>query len=320
MKRSLRLAASTLLIIALDASAYGWGNVGHMAVASVAYQKLTPQARSRVDALVRLNPKFREWQSLIPRRTSAANRRMMLFMIAATWADQIKGDGEHRSDGTHGGNRPPNDGTAAQNTGYTDTAMHKYWHFVDEPFSPDGTPLQEPPVPNAQTQIDLFRQVLASNQPDALKSYDMVWLLHLVGDVHQPLHGTARFTRTQRDGDDGGNGVKICNPSCGGKLHGFWDDLPGAVGNIGAAVRPAVTYARGLADAPDADADNLETAAWITESFEAAKSQVYRSPIGVGEGPFTITTAYRNRASNVAKRRVALAGARLANILNQELR
>jgi hypothetical protein len=320
MKKSLRPLASTLLIVVLNVSAYGWGNVGHMAVAFVAYNKLTPQARSRANALVRLNPRFSIWQGMIPAGTSAANRRRMLFMIAATWPDQIKGDHQHRSDGTHGGNRPPNDGTADRNIGYSDRAMHKYWHFVDMPFSQDGTILHDPPVPNAETQIDAFRQVLASNKPNALKSYDLVWLLHLVGDVHQPLHGTARFTHTQPDGDDGGNGVKICNPACGGNLHSFWDDLPGAVFNIADAIQPAITYGQSLPAAPAGDANNLETAAWIVESFDAAKSTVYMTPIGAGTGPFTITSAYRNTARELAKRRVALAGARLANILNNELR
>lgn len=320
MKRSLRLAAAALLVIALNAPAYGWGNVGHMAVAYVAYQKLTPQARRRADALVRLNPRFNSWQGEIPRGTSAADRRMMLFMIAATWPDQIKGDKRYRADGPNGGNLPPNDGTADRNIGYRDRALHKYWHFIDRPFSPDGTPLQNPPVPNAQTQIAAFREVLASDSPDALKSYDLVWLLHLVGDVHQPLHAAARFTRENRDGDDGGNEVRVCNPNCGVRLHSFWDGLLGGEG-ISINPRPAVTAGRSLPEADATPAANLNVGDWLTESFNLARSTVYRNPpIGLGPGPFTITQTYRDAAREVANQRVALAGARLANILNNELR
>lgn len=317
MKRYLRLIVpTTFLICALSVPSYGWGPGGHMAVAFLAYQKLTPTTRSRVDALVRLNPRFNRWQALIPPGTSAAKRRMMLFMIAATWADQIKGDGVHRSDGTHGGNRPPTDGTADRNTGYSDTAMHKYWHFVDLPFTQDGTPLQDPPVPNALTQIDAFRAVLASDSPDALKSYDLVWLLHLVGDVHQPLHATARFGSDQPEGDDGGNGVFVCIPQCGKRLHSFWDGL------LGSSESPAAAIAIGqdLPPAQFAFANNLNTAAWINESFLAAKLSAYVDPIGLGSGPFTITSGYRNNARAVARLRVALAGERLARILNNELR
>jgi hypothetical protein len=254
---------------------------------------------------------------MIPAGTSAKKKRMMLFMIAATWPDQIKGDGLHHPDGPAGGNRPPNDGTAAANIGYSDTAMHKYWHFIDEPFSPDGTTLQNPSVPNAETQIAAFRAVLASNSPDPLKSYDLVWLLHLVGDVHQPLHCTSRFTHGQPNGDDGGNGVTIRDGSVTKKLHAFWDGLLGT----SSAPQAGVTVGQTLPAVNAGLAGNLDPRVWITESFTAAKSNAYKQPpIGIGSGPFTIPSTYRNAARTLAKQRVALGGARLANILNNELR
>jgi len=52
---------------------------------------------------------------------------MMVFMVAATWADRIKSDPDYHTDGTHNGNRPPNDPTAGQNIGFDDLARHKYW-------------------------------------------------------------------------------------------------------------------------------------------------------------------------------------------------
>lgn len=330
MKKCLRLVASTLLVVTLvvtlGAPAYGWNNRGHMAVAFIAYQRLTPQKRSRADALVRLNPNFNAWQSLIPQTTPAAARRRMLFMIAATWPDQIKdNDGVHHDDGPDGGNRPPDDGTADRNVGYTDTARHKYWHFIDRPFTQDGTPLEQPPAPNAETQIAAFRAVLNSNRPDALKSYDLAWLLHLVGDVHQPLHAAARFSADDTDGggDDGGNEVFVCDPGPGCpnrvRLHGFWDGLFG--GGLSLNPAPAVTLGGSLPAANPGLAADLNVDHWLTESFDLARSTVYRNPpIGLGDGPFRVTQVYRNTARAVARRRVALAGARLANILNQELR
>lgn len=317
MKIKLRLIASAvMLIIAFSVSSYGWSDTGHMAVAFVAYRNLTPQARARVDALVALNPRFNLWQASIPPNTSPANRRLMLFMIAATWADQIKSDGVHQADGTAGGNRPPNDGTAARNIGYMDMAMHKYWHFVDLPFSTDGTPVHNPDVPNARTMIPLFRGVLASNSPDPLKSYDLVWLLHLVGDVHQPLHCAARFTSVHPDGDDGGNGVKVAIGQNSKTLHSFWD------GQLGTTSDPlvAMQVATGLPTPPANLVALLNADVWINESFTNARNTVYQAPIGAGAGPFTINAGYRNVANNLSHRRVALAGRRLAQILNTELR
>ena len=319
MKRTLRLTVALLLLtVVCSQPMYAWSDPGHMAVAYVAYQRLTPAKRARVNALIRLNPKYNEWVHTLPHGISQSARNRMVFMIAATWADQIKGDHEHVSDGPSGGNRPPSDGTADANTGYQDQAMHKYWHFIDLPFSTDGTPTTPPETPNALTQMAAFRAVLASTTAaDELKSYDLVWLMHLVGDVHQPLHATARFNQQSPAGDDGGNAVTVCNPQCGGKLHAFWDGLLGS--ERSPSPNLVINRARTL-PAPNATlATDVNAQDWIDESFSIAKSSVYRSPIGAGNGSFTITANYRNNAKRIAKQRIALAGARLAAILNDEL-
>ena len=67
---------------------------------------------------------------------------------------------------------------------------------------------------------------------------------------------------------------------------------------------------------------NTNTATWIHESFEYARAGVYKAPIGPGEGPFSIVpySPYEIRAFRLAEKRVALAGARLAQVLNTELK
>lgn len=316
MKTTIRLIAATLFLTCVFAApSFAWSDTGHMAVAFVAYRNLNPATRNRVDFLISLNPRFTIWQNMIPPGTSSSMRRQMLFMIAATWPDQIKGDGVHVSDGPDGGNTPPSDGTADDNIGYSDRAMHKYWHFIDLPFSTDGTPLENPPAPNALTQIAVFRSVLASNSPDPLKSYDLVWLLHVVGDVHQPLHCAARFSRSSPHGDEGGNLVTVCAPQCG-RLHAFWDGLLGTTANPNVAMQ----VGQSLPQANAVLAANLNVSEWIEDGRRVANSNVYRLPVGAGAGPFNLTTQYRNAASLLARQRVALAGARLARILNNELR
>ena len=318
MRKPHRLIAFALLgILILSVPSYGWWNLGHMAVAYVAYQELTPKQRDRVDVLLRLNPDLPNWLALVPPNTSKADERLMIFMIAATWPDRIKEDSNYTDDSqVDGGNTPNGKPSNSQNIGYADLFQHKYWHFVDLPFTQDGTPLHPAPVPNAETQIDVFRSVLASNKSDALKSYDLSWLLHLVGDVHQPLHCTTRFGKKQPKGDAGGNFVKLCSPPCKDNLHGFWDGLPGD----SAFPVDAIKAAKLLAPANKTLAANLATKVWIDESFDLAKKFVYVTPIGVGTGPFTITPAYEKTARKIANQRVALAGARLGKILNQELK
>jgi S1/P1 Nuclease len=223
MKKSARIISGILTITLVSSPAsYARNGRGHMMVAGVAYQKLTQATKDRVDALLLLNPDRDNWLDLIPATTSAPKQKMMIFMMAATWADRIKSDPDYHTDGTHNGNRPPNDPSAGQNIGFDDLARHNYWHFVDLPFSDDNTTLPSVPTPNAATQIAKLRAVLnsVSNDPnvDKLKSSDLSWLLHLVGGLHQPLHSTTRVGATDLDGDDGGNGVKLTSPA---NLHTF---------------------------------------------------------------------------------------------------
>lgn len=187
------------------------------------------------------------------------------------------------------------------------------------PFSPDGTVLVDPFVPNAKTQIALFRQTLKSTTASHnVKSYDLVWLLHLVGDVHQPLHATSRFDQLQTEGDEGGNLVAICWAPCTKheRLHLFWDDI------VGTSKKPATAIhnANALPPADPQLASISDETTWIEESFKAAQAQVYVSPIAVGLGPYVLDDAYKAAAQELAAQRIALAGIRLANLLNDALK
>jgi len=318
-KRMLLVIGALVLAGGLGLPAYGWDSFGHMAVAYVAYQKLTPQAKTRVNDLLKLNPKYSEWKGWVPAGTSQADTDMMVFMLAAQWADEIKGDSTYRDDGSNGGNTP--DGApSSQNTGYTDLLRHRYFHFVDTPFTTDGTALPAIPTPNAEERIALFRGVLASTNDDKLKSYDLTWLLHLVGDVHQPLHCATRVSSTDPGGDNGGNKVKLQCKGCAKELHAFWDDLLGTGASAQAVIKPVIKAAKSLPAADPGLAAKSDEKVWIAESFQAAQQTVYQSPVAAGDGPFSLTSAYKNAAKSLAKQRIALAGARLANLINTELK
>jgi len=291
-----------------------------MAVAYLAYQKLTPQAQQRANDLIKLNPKFSEWSGWVPANASPADKNMMVFMLAATWPDEIKGDPSYTKDGSDNGNRPDGSPDRGANKGYGDKLMHKYWHFVDTPFTTDGTPLPPIPTPNAQERIALFRSVLASGSNDALKSYDLTWLLHLVGDVHQPLHCATRVSSTATNGDSGGNAVKVSCTGCPTELHAFWDDLLGADESPQTMLILVIKAAKKLPAAEPALAAKSGEKDWIAESFQAAQQAVYKSPVGAGNGPFSLNSAYKKGAKKLAGKRIALAGARLANLINNELK
>ena len=83
----------------------------------------------------------------------------------------------------------------------------------------------------------------------------------------------------------------------------------------------AASLAISTLPAPSASAANdLDVSHWMDECFKDAQQTVYKTPIGAGAGPFTLTPAYKTEALKLAQKRIAIAGARLAKILNEELR
>ncbi len=311
MKRSALFAFLALMITLTSRPALAWNNVGHMTVAYLAYQKLTPAEKARVAVLLKLNPYYDKWLSSIPAGTTEADRNMDVFMMAATWPDQIKA----RTSGYTGTDTPPRNEPAALNDGYKAKQAHKYWHYVDTPLgSGNGVavPLQEPDIVE---KIGALKAALATGEPDALKSYDLVWLMHMVGDIHQPLHCATRVSATHPNGDRGGNLVLLNGPAK--NLHFFWDDLldEGNAMDFAKAVQVAATLPkpnRKLA-VDDKESD------WARESFALARKNVYVKPVGSADGPYTLTAAYTKQATKIAGQRIALAGVRLANLLKSAL-
>ena len=302
------LALLSLLCVGQDwpGSAAAWDNFGHMTVAAVAWQHLTPAARAQASKLLRLNPDYAMWVS----DAAPDQQDVIAFLRASTWPDAIKHEAGYIDDGEH-----PDSPETSQNIGYQDLHEHRYWHYVDVPFSADGTALPAVSAPNAATRIADFRRVLADpGAPDSLRSYDLVWLLHLVGDIHQPLHAVSRFTRELPAGDIGGNRIRLCASPCREELHFFWDEAVGRGGptQARALARQLPTPAmKKIADTHIQD--------WVDESGQIARRSVYAPPIGPGAGPYALTPAYRERARMIARDQVALAGRRLAVLLNAAL-
>lgn len=317
----MRTLTACFLIVALAVPAAAWNGVGHKTVAYIAYQKLTPQTKARVDALLRLHPQYPTWVQGVP----AAQQSLVAFLRASNWADDIKGDPAYAQPDGEGGYTPPPDTTANHNIGYADYARHMYWHFVDLPYPTLGQRGSNPDSVNAATEIVLLRDALRNTDTavsvEKIKSYDITWLIHLVGDIHQPLHAVTRFTRLHPRGDTGGNGVKFSNES-GDNLHNFWDSLLGRDESL-AAIQ---TIGNRLLMGPTpAGADVTDTMKWAGDSLALAKTHVYRAPISDGSNaqqPLSPrpNPAYETNAKAIVSQQVLLAGYRLANLLNTNLR
>src|SRR5262249_11871760 len=161
-------------------AAWAWWDAGHMQIAYVAYKHLDASVKDKIDALLKLNADYPKWAAGARDEKTA---KLYAFVHAATWADDIKTKG-------YGYTRDSvNSATANQNMGYADHTQPPYWHYKDINFSPDGPPLPPPDPVDLVTQLKLMIAALpvSSGASDDVRSYDLVWILHLVGDAHQPL-------------------------------------------------------------------------------------------------------------------------------------
>jgi hypothetical protein len=186
------------------------------------------------------------------------------------------------------------------------------------------TPLPPPDPVDLVTQLNVMIAALpaGSGAPDDVRSYDLVWILHLVGDAHQPLHGSGRYTRQIPDGDAGGNAEQVI-PATGETvaLHAYWDAVFGGYSSAYGAVFDADSK-EGIASLSvnDVAAKIADPQRWIEESAELAKQYAYAPPVSLGKNAVYLTREYETNAQNIARSQAALAAARLANLLNNALR
>jgi hypothetical protein len=310
------LLSLVLALVALVRPAQAWNGKGHMVVAYIAYQHLTPAVKKKVARLLQLNPMYDDWVKDV----DPAEQGSVAFMQAATWPDAIKSAQGYITDGDAGGNRPAGDPEDSQNIGYPDHLRHKYWHFVDTPFSTDGTHLGELPTPNVETEIVLLRTALGSNVASQIRSYDLAWLEHLVGDIHQPLHAASRYTSKHPDGDAGGNLVPLCAAPCKQELHAYWDSILGSEVSVEAAIQRGEELDT---EPVPAGAAVTDVHVWASDSLALAKQNAYKAPISTDTTGSTIgkpTKAYRDNARTVAEGQVILAGRRLSALINEALK
>ena len=300
------VAVTSALGLAMPAEA--WNYSGHKIVAEIAYGRLTPQTRARVDDLIRMHP---DYAGLLTKGAPAdpAARVRYAFVVAAGWPDFIR-DVDSRFYDDFPGSQP-----TPLLPGFPDMMRHRAWHFYDIPLSGDGTPAVEQPPPNLITELRRMLTEIAAADP-ARAAYDLPWVEHLVGEAHQPLHATSRFLKSQPKGDQGGNLV-IVQP--GRSLHSLWDDAP-APRDL--SYEDIARYAREITtEYPADDLGSLDPMEWIMESFELDKSVVYTFGLETGskEHPLELPADYEQKAKGVARQRVALAGYRLAAVLNRIL-
>ena len=307
------IAASFSLLFSLVPSAQAWNATGHRLIAAIAYDRLTPKARARVDALIRQHPDY-EKMFLRDAPTDPPARARAAFIAAAVWPDQIKGDTRFYDE------TRPNASPTQLLPGFPDMARHTIWHYYDTPYTPDGAEPEHQKPPHALSELDRIIPLIGnkSDVPPTSASnptYLLPWLEHIEGDVHQPLHCVSRFLKSQPKGDAGGNVVYIGTRN----LHSLWD---GAAGQDTSEAYAVKYIADAIAAHPVPRHIQKKPAKWIHEGFELAVSDVYTFGLETGarDHPLPMPPGYEAHAAQVAQQRIAIAGYRLAAVLNEKLK
>src|SRR5436305_9732449 len=154
-----------LLAVLLPRPAAAWNDAGHMTIAAVAYQNLTPEVRTRVDALLRQHPDFAKLAKGLAADDPGFG--LKVFMKASTWPDFIRNDPRFFDDLKTGVTPTP------LLPGFPDMKVHKNWHYRDEGISFDGTATKPPDAVNALTQIVAVRSALGNpSVPASVQAYD----------------------------------------------------------------------------------------------------------------------------------------------------
>lgn len=276
-------AILALFLTYLSSLAFGWIDVGHMIVVAIAEPEITAKARKEIDRLLPIG-------SLDKSRT---------FWTAACWADDTKNQA----------NGP--------------------WHYINYHFREDGKRVDNLPLAeNVEWAIEKQSAILRDpKQSDLDRANALRFLLHFVGDIHQPMHSIARDTDEFPRGDRGGNDFKLLPPA-GVKLepknlHFLWDLACGLYGDVVRPLDKADTKMIGdlgkaiRAEYPRSsfkEVSETSPKVWALESFDLARKLAYNMTEKTEP-----SADYLRKGQIVCKKRLALAGYRLADLLNRLL-
>ena len=267
--RTKALVAAFVILVASNVSALAWGYEGHRIIAEIAEQFLEPEIAHRVRDLL-----------AIENHTTLAE--------VSTWADEI---------------RPQHPET-------------RRWHFVSIPIHPNAGELSGydavrdcPQQECVVAKIEEFERVLADPQASGRQRLEALkYVVHFIGDVHQPLHAS-------NNDDRGGNDVAVTFMGQQANLHAVWDS-----GIIGPAVKgDERAYALLLAgditlvERQQWSAGNAVS--WANESYSIAVRVIYGQLPHSGSLPDSYETGALPSESATSR-----AGVRLAMVLNECLR
>ena len=312
MRRTLlRHSLSISLILAIAMPLFAWHDEGHKTTGYIAWQRMTPQTREAVIRILRAAPEDSHIPAFYPVYGIQPEdvRKMEFFVLIPTWADMVR----ERS-------------FPVRNRKY----HHSNWHYYDTFWRSDNGKVVFVTVPEdggqALPQLKAAERTMRDPAAsDANKAIALAWFLHMTGDLHQPLHNSARVTDSEPKGDQGGNLFFLEPEKPQGQsrlnLHSFWDGIlarsvslkdgecvEAYVASIGHRMmkkHPYSEFAQGIKLA------NYE--AWHQEGLNLATVEVFSPDLMRNTVP---SAKYQKKAWEISQRQIALAGYRIADTLN----
>ena len=277
-----------------------WHGVGHYSVAYIAQSYL-----------IENDPEALEWANkLLEPFTDVCGENLYPFVESANWADKI---------------------------GDTQWNIFYYHHFISHAWFAEGAKPYDfdiRPYANVVYGINEHTSQLASQSVDLYgssksilgKSIALRNIVHYLGDIHQPLHGSERITPSRPEGDKGGNLFLIDhyhNKSVD-NLHFVWDhmfepqhddfrsNLPPEKYMAIKDIAESIMLEYPIESLNDKILHNSTPESWGLESNKIAQEFVYA---GLTEGK-DLPEEYQEKGRQICRERVALGGYRLGMLLS----
>jgi len=287
-------------LLSFSSFGFSWHAPGHQVTAIIAYRSLKPDVQEKYIKLLASHPYYPKWIAEHKLFTDVSINEF-LFCKASTWPDVIKKDD------------------------YPD--KHKEWHYINYKvdFENGHVKKDQNKGDNVLSAIDknskILRSKKASNEARAIA---LSWLIHLIGDISQPMHCAALFTKEQPKGDLGGNKTyfRLDTAFDAQSVHSLWDGLPGELSLDSAAKRAGKLLKM---QAPSDSLLRTTPQAWSLEGMALAIKYAYREG-EVARLPFIKSEyyapllpnaeEYMKRAREIANQQLLLGGLRLAAFIS----
>ena len=298
----MRLILLFAFLLSFSQQTFAWHAPGHQITAIIAYRTLKPDVQEKYIKLLAYHPYYQKWINEHELFTDVSLNEF-LFCKASTWPDVIKKDD------------------------YPD--KHKEWHYINYRVDFENGHLREDQNSgdNVLSAIEKNCTILRSRKAsDESRAIALSWLIHLIGDISQPMHCAALFTKEQPKGDLGGNKTyfRLDSAFDAQSVHSLWDGLPGEL-TLAAAAEKAGKL---LNDSLPSDSLIKSTPeVWSYEGLALAIKYAYLDG-EVAKLPFIKSEYYApllphpdeylKNAKRIAGQQLLLGGLRLAAFISKE--